>query len=547
MKKRITNVKKGLVISSLGLLLVVSLYSPARYWRTKLEGAGFPPWLYDHQHRLSTFTIHGPLENLKWLSSNSLRSLEVSSPEYRQLDFSSNRLRELTLKRTRLTNLKNIEAQKDLTFLRLVDNMALTDLSALAELPNLETLVIESTGAPINLSALPLQQLQHVAHLKLNNVVLQRGLGDLMYLPQLKSLHLANINGVKELDLRRLSQLEDLTLKKTDLHSTELLPISLKNISLADNEALRNLNALSSFSDLTSLNLANNRQIGLIDIPQLASLNSLRLHLPGTIDNFTDLVPRLPLLRHLSLVDLHTGPTILGLDGWLLDEIELIKMNYLHTLNFLSRQELKGLHIHSCQSLSPRAFEAISSQTRLKVLTLIDSNAEYLDVSTLGNLEKLSIIDNPRLVYLGNLNAIPKLKRLSFSGLLASLSFARAGLLPPLKELRHQGHHHRDHGVKYFAYSLTLLTARHETMSNHASADSRILRELLAKRRILVALAHVLPYPAKLSICGKNFETMPKLPDSIVGLVFIFENGSLQEAHSGKKTKGITVSLGDEA
>jgi Leucine-rich repeat (LRR) protein len=346
-------------------------------WALSVGGEPPPPQVLARLNRLSSLRLHvfnAVLSDLSWAAGMSnLRVLHLEGPlevtDLRPLS-GLRKLQALTL--TACPGLSDLGPLRHMPQLakmslrlsgysKLPANKALTDLSPLADVPNLEELRLEGLSGLRDLG--PLANLRRLQTLELAVPI---GLSDLKPLGQCTGLRTLRVSGVKASDLAPLASLSELrhleiyapqsfgdTIPDDDitliggLKRLESLRLSapvedlgplaklanLTQMELAYCHNVKDLKPVGTLPALTDLSLKSCGQVAdLAPLGNLASLKSLRLDSLGRV---TDLAP---LARLTALEDLR-----IWFCGGITDIRPLAKMSGLNTLEFLGCNKLSDL------------------------------------------------------------------------------------------------------------------------------------------------------------------------------------------------------------
>lgn len=241
---------------------------------------------------------------------NKVTKLYINIKSISSVKFISNfiNLKELTIKYTGILSLKGIENLINLEKLDISHNLLLMNINDLRNLPNLNTLVINSTGNIINFSAInELYNLRKLSLLNLKDNLIDNinpdnklnfntlnKLTDLtIFDTKINDTYIKNINSLYNLNRLCLNKCEIFSLKGfNNLINVKYLDVSLNNI--------KSLDGLQSYTNLIYLTCDNNNLESLDGINNCSSLEELRCN----YNNLSSLDP-LPELNFLNLKEVY--------------------------------------------------------------------------------------------------------------------------------------------------------------------------------------------------------------------------------------------------
>ena len=312
---------------------------------------------------------------------------------------------------TDLTSLANLSQLMRLT----ITGGSFTSLQGLSELTNLYALSFKSTGlADLSL----LNQQQNITELTLYRNNDLASINTLESMTWLRSLHIERMDEVNLHVISNLTNLEELTVIRTDVRSYDfILPlVNLRYLRLFNNRDVPEIPSLSVLTGLEELHIDNVRNSGQARSTDfLNNIPSLRVL---TLDDHDSLEP----LRNMPhLEELHLS------FGWhLADASPLGDLTNLQSLRIFESQPTE---IHN--------MDAIGDLTQLTSLDLSGNSVgqftmffEWDFVYALTNLEYLDISDN---TVVGDFTGIGNLQQLS------TLNMSNVRLIPYFNVTRDGG------------------------------------------------------------------------------------------------------------
>ena len=404
---------KGAAVAAVIALLVISWASYLQYQRFEgrryLRESGYPPELYDWQHRLKKLELMQPLDldRFAWFSSDSIEELELhavnSSNSIAGLaSLSKCRLLKklsLGLTESQVSNLEPLSTLNDLTQLTLdLRYSQVGDLKPLSKLSNLTQLTLDLDISQVE-DIEPLSKLSNLTQLTLDlSESRVKDIEPLSMLSNLKQLTL-NLRDAQVSDLQWLSKLNNLAQlslfagRDVEFY-LELLP-KLSNrtqITLIFSEyEISDLESLSKLSNQTQLMLYYYGKLNSLE-PLLQLNNLTRLELESDLGQVKNLEP-LSKLSNLKELTLDLGQSQgrdleplakLGDETQLTLDFSNSSTSNLELLAKLGNRTQLALNLgHN----KVRNLEPLSKLSSLAQLTLALGGSE---VSDLGGLSKLS-------------------------------------------------------------------------------------------------------------------------------------------------------------
>jgi hypothetical protein len=260
------------------------------------------------------------------------------------------------------------------------DSSVLVNDSVLANLENLESLILPSTHA-VDLSALA-------------------------KLTKLKSLDLSGAEFLSVSTLPELKSLESLNLTKTFVVDVSALVklANLKSLYLVDARFV-NMSTLPELKSLESLNLSGTKVVDVSVLAKLANLKSLNLSYTNVVH-----VSALAQLKNMESLNLSWTNVVDVSTFTSLTNLKYLDLSGAKFLNFSTLPNLENLESVKLSRTKVVDVSALAQLTHLKSLDL--SDAKLLDVSTLPELTSLKSL-NLRGTNVVDVSSLPELKNLT--------------------------------------------------------------------------------------------------------------------------------------